>query len=459
MSRNVQAVNMGLAEFSPDRASGPSAPAMSPLRRELRGTARFGIAVIILFFALGGGWAATMPLAGATIAPGVVSPEGSRRTVQHLEGGIIRDIKVAEGDHVDSGETLVVLQDVAAQAEEETLSSRLAVLAAKEARLQAERDGADGVAFSHPALEKAGDPDVRTAIAQQLNEFETRRASDSSREAILRQRIAQLQDQIGGYHKQVESIRRQNELIREELHDVEGLYRQGYERKARVLALKRTEAELLGTEGELLARIAASREAIGETKLQVANLKIERMEEIDQELTETQARRIEVEKQIAESRDRLARTIIAAPTDGTVMNLRFRTAGGVIRPGEPILDIVPDHDELVIEARVQPRDIDDVHAGLPAYVIFPSFPQRSLHKINADVAQVSADVMHDEKSGESFFTAQVRVSPDSLAEEAPQIHLTPGLPAEVYIRTTERTLLEYLVQPFMQVIERTFREH
>lgn len=438
----------------------PVSPAAgTPLRTDLRRTVRIGAAVIILFFAVGGGWASTMPLAGAAIAPGVVSPEGSRRTVQHLEGGIIREIRVAEGDEVSRGEILLVLDDISAQAETETLASRLYVLAAKEARLRAERDGTKGVAFSHPALSDTRNSDVRAAIGQQLSEFESRRSSDASREAILRQRIAQLRDQIAGYRKQLESIRRQNELIREELRDVEGLYRQGYERKARVLALKRTEAELLGTEGDLLSRVAAAEEAIGETRLQAANLSIQRREDADQELTETQAQRLEIEKQIGESRDRLARTVIAAPTDGTVMDLRFKTAGGVVRPGEPVLDIVPDNEDLVIEAKVQPRDIDEVHAGLPAYVVFPSFPQRSLHKIPGEVTQISADAFQDERSGESYFTARVRIDHAVLAEEAPQIELTPGLPAEVYIKTTERTLLAYLVQPFSQVVERSFREY
>jgi HlyD family type I secretion membrane fusion protein len=222
--------------------------------------------------------------------------------------------------------------------------------------------------------------------------------------------------------------------------------------------LKRSEAELLGTEGDLLAQIAGAREAIGEAKLKIANLKIERLEQVDQELSETQANRVEVEKQIQESLDRLSRTAIVAPTDGTVMDLRFKTPGGVIRAGDPVLDIVPDHDELVIEARVAPQDIDTVHAGQSAYVMFPSFPQRSLHRIAGDVTQVSPDAFHDEKTGQSYFSARVKVDPAVLATEAPEIRLSPGLPAEVYIRTVERTLLEYLAQPILQVAERTFRE-
>ncbi len=435
-----------------------SLPPVEPLKKTLRGTGRFGLAIVGLFFVVGGGWAATMPLAGATIASGVVSPEGSRRTVQHLEGGIIGEIRVSEGDRVRKGDILVVLKDMSTQATADTLASRLANLAAKEARLLAERSEQDTIRRDHPALADLNIPEVALAVEQQINELKTRRASDASRKAILGQQVAQLEDQIVGYEKQLESIRRQNALIAEELTDVAGLYKQGYERKARMLALQRTEAELLGTEGDLLAQIAGAREAIGEAKLKVANLKIERLEQVDQELSETQASRIEVEKQIQESLDRLARTAIVAPADGVVMDLRFKTPGGVIGAGEAVADIVPDHDELVIEARVAPQDIDTVHAGQPAYVMFPSFPQRSLHRIAGDVTQVSADAFHDERLGQSYFSARVKVDPAVLAAEAPDIRLSPGMPAEVYIRTAERTLLEYLAQPILQVAERTFRE-
>ena len=217
-----------------------SLPPVEPLKKNLRGTGRFGLAIVALFFVVGGSWAATMPLAGATIASGVVSPEGSRRTVQHLEGGIIGEIRVSEGDAVRKGDVLLVLKDMSAQATADTLSSRLANLAAKEARLQAERSDADTIRADHPALADLNIPEVTLAIDQQINELKTRRASDASRKAILGQQIAQLEDQIVGHQKQLESVRRQNALIAEELHDVEGLYRQGYERKARVLALKRS---------------------------------------------------------------------------------------------------------------------------------------------------------------------------------------------------------------------------
>ncbi|TVR83168.1 MAG: HlyD family type I secretion periplasmic adaptor subunit [Rhodospirillales bacterium] len=457
MSSDIAAAN----GRTPDQSRPRPAPALAPvppLRRDLRTVGRIGLAVVLVFFGLGGGWAATAPLSGATIATGVVSPEGSRRTVQHLEGGIIHAILVDDGELVEPGDVLVVLSDVGAEADMGTLTNRLLTLAARETRLEAERDDTETMSFDHPALRDKSDPAVIAAIAEQVGQRQTRLATKASREAILSQRVLQLEQQIIGFEKQLESIRRQNALIREELADVEGLYRQGYERKARLLSLQRTEAELLGIEGETLAAIARAREAIGETELQIVNLGVERAERVEEQLAETRVQRIEVEERIKESRDRLRRTTITAPVAGTVMNLRFKTSGGVVRPGEAVLEIVPAEDALVIEAKVAPQDIDDVHPGLDAHVMFPSIPQRSLLRIPAVVTRVSADAVEDERTGLTYFAVRVQVTAEALDAAGADVNLTPGMPAEVYIATAERTLLAYLVQPFMQSLERTFRE-
>lgn len=433
-------------------------PPSPPLIYDIRRTGMIGLVILVVFFVLGGGWAATFEISGAAIAPGVVSPEGQRQTVQHLEGGIIREILVREGDVVEAGQPLLVLEDVMAQAEVGALLSRLRALAATEARLQAERVGAEEISFDHPSLADRSDPEVQAVITQQINQFTTRRANDKSREAILVQRTAQLQQQIIGAERQLEGVRRQNELIREEIDTVADLVKQGYERKPRLLALQRAEAELMGTEGELVSRIARAEEAIGETRLQIINLTTDRGETIDSELSQIQAQRTEIEQRIRESLDRLTRTTIVAPVAGTVLDPRFRTPGGVIRPGEEVLDIVPSSDVYVIDARVSPQDIDQVHAGLEAYVTFPSYPQRNVLRIPGELTTISADVIEDERTGERYFTAKVRVDGDDLRQRAPDIEMTPGLPAEVYISTTARTVLNYLLQPFLQSLERSFRE-
>ena len=437
----------------------PVAPAV-PLRREIRGTVRLGLAILIGFFVIGGGWAATAPLSGAAIATGVVSPEGSRQRVQHLEGGIVREIRVREGDRVAAGDVLMVLADVGAQSEVGQLVTRLRALAATEARLQAERQGLGSIAFDHRSLANRTDPEVRDVIAQQVNQFVARKANDISQEAILQQRVAQLQQQIVGAEKQLVAVRQQSVLINEEVVIVKDMYEKGYEKKSRLLQLQRTAAELGGQEGELLSRVARAEEQIGETKLQIINIAIKRKEDIDQELAETQSKRIEVEQQVTQGQDRLTRTAIVAPVSGTVLDLMFKTTGGVIGPGETVLDIIPDKDELVIDAKLSPRDVDDVHAGQHAYVIFPSFPQRNLHRINARVRHVSPDAFEDEDedSQQRYYTAKVEVDRKQLHDLDPNVELMPGMPAEVFIATVERTLLDYLVQPFAYAVEHTFRE-
>ena len=436
----------------------PSLPVIEPLKRDLRGTKWLGIVIVVLFFGVGGGWAATAPLSGAAVASGVVSPLGSRQTVQHLEGGIIREILVKEGDQVAAGAVLFELEDVRAQSEVGAYMGRLRAYAAEEARLIAERNGSETIDFNHPVLADPKDPNVREVIAQELNQFSARKASDESRQAILRQRISQIEKQIEGFDKQLKSIRRQNTLIREEIKGVKELYEKGYERKPRLLALQRSEAELLGLEGDLLSRVARANETIAETELQIVDIKIRRSEEVDDALSQVQARRIEVEELLKESQDRLTRTTITAPVAGTVLDLRFKTPGGVIRAGEAVLDIVPSEDELIIDARISPNDIDDVHVGNYAYVMFPAFTSRNTPRIDGTVEQVSADSFEDERTGARFYQAKIKVDREHLKEIAPHIELQPGMPASVFIATVERTVLEYLITPFTQMLERSFRE-
>ncbi len=434
-------------------------PPVPPLRHELGGTAWIGLFLIILFFVIGGGWAATAPLSGAAIADGVVSPAGSRQTVQHLEGGIIREIKVSRGDVVEEGQPLVVLEDIRATAEYEARLTRLRALAAAEARLLAVRLNTDGIEFDHPSLADRDDPEVRALIEQQRSQFRSARESDATRTAILGQRIAQLEEQIVGTERQLVGVRKQLALIKEEIADVSGLVREGLALRPRLLELQRREAGTIGEEGELMSRIARAREQIGETRMQIINLRTTRVEDADAELTEVQAQRVEVETQIAESFDKLTRTVITAPVAGTILEVHFKTTGGVIRPGEPVLDIVPAEDELIIDAKLSPNDKDDVYVGLTGHVTFPSYPQRHMPRIPAELTNVSADAFEDERTGASYYTAKVTIDRAQLRELAPQVELTPGLPATVFIETSERTALDYILDPIWLSIEQAFREH
>lgn len=431
---------------------------LPPLHHDLRPSAWIGIATVIVFFVIGGGWAATAPLSGAIIAGGLVSPESSRQTVQHLEGGIIREIRVREGDKVEAGQPLVTLQDVSAKSDLGTLTTRLRALAATEARLRAERLDGEAINFDHPSLADRKDPEVRAAIEQQIHQFKTRRANDQSQASILIQRIAQLQKQIDGAEQQLVGVRRQKDLIREELRGVKELFEKGYERKPRLLELQRTEAGLLGTEGELQSRVARSLEQIGETRLEINNIRVTRMEEVDKELTDVLAKRNEIEQQIQQSQDRLTRTQIVAPVAGTVLDIRYKTPGGVIRPGDPVLDIVPAKDKLIVDAVLKPQDIDEVRPKMRGYVVFPAYSQRTMMRVPAIVETVSADVLTDQRSGERHYKVKIAIDRDELTRLDPQIELVAGMPAEVYITTTERTLLQYVLKPFLQVVEHSIRE-
>lgn len=444
-------------------AAPPSGPAGSndhemPLGGELRAPLILGLSAMVLFFVVGGVWSATAPLSGAVIASGVVSPESSRQTVQHLEGGIIREFRVREGQQVQAGDILVILEGVRAKAEAGARMSRFRALLATEARLRAEHAGKSAVEFTHPALADRANPEVRDAIQAQRNQFRGRRESAASRVAILRQRIVQLKTQIVGFQRQLQGTKKQREHIAEEVADAKTLFAKGLQRKSRMLQLQREQAKLVGAEGELGARIARTRQAVGETGLQVINLEIERREEIDTQLSELIGKRAELEKEMRVSFDRLRRTEIRSPIAGTVIDLRYKTPGGVIRAGEPILDLVPLAAELVIEARVRPRDIDDVYAGQNAYLLFPSFAQRNLKRIEGRLQSISPDALEDARTGERYYSARVTVDRAYLKKIAPEIQLSPGMPAEVYIATRERTVLEYLLQPFLQTLERAFRE-
>jgi HlyD family secretion protein len=431
----------------------------TPLLGELHRSILAGALVIGL--GLGGFclWAAAAPLAGAAIAPGVISPDGSRRTVQHLEGGIIQRILVEDGSVVRAGDPLIVLEDVQARAGHDVLRARFHTLAAAQARLLAEQAGAADIRFPDWLIEATGnDATALEAMVAQRQLFRTRAQGLADRRAILAQRIAQLREEIAGLEAQIMADGRQIELIAGEIEGLEHLYRKGLTPKTRLLELQREQSDIEGDRAERRARIARAHQAIGETELQIIAQGTALLDEANEELSGVQAELAEVEQRLAASRDVLARTLIKAPSAGTVVELRFHTAGGVIRPGEPVLDIVPDDEELLVDARVSPLDIDVVAPGLPAQIILPAFKQRHLPRIEGRVRRVSADAIVDPHSGERYFAARIEVDPTQLAALEPPVALAPGMPAEVYITIAERTMLDYLLQPVFDSLRRAFRE-
>jgi HlyD family secretion protein/epimerase transport system membrane fusion protein len=428
-----------------------------PLARVVRGPKLIGYAAVLLFFGGFGAWAAIAPLASAAIAFGVVSPDGSRKTVEHLEGGIVREIHVREGDEVRAGQILVALEDVRARAEFEELRERFVHLVTVEARLLAEQAGIDSIA-SPSALEGVDPTIVGPAMTAQRRLFASRRVTLEGREQILGQRILQLEAEIDGLHEVIAAQDEQLALIGQEIEGVQTLYDKGLSRLPQLLELKRAQADVRADRATDRAQIARHQRAIGETRLQLLTMREQLQEQVAEELSQVRTDLAAVRSQLPSREDVLSRTVVTAPLAGTVMNVRVTTATGVVEPGEPLLDLVPHDAQLVIDARVKPTDMDTVHAGQAARVLFPAYGQRNLPQIFGQLRSVSADRMADERTGEPYFLAKVEVAPAELERLAPDITLSPGMPADVMILTGERTLLDYLVRPFIESVTKSFRE-
>jgi HlyD family secretion protein/epimerase transport system membrane fusion protein len=427
------------------------------LRASIRWPVLAGIGMVILFVAAFGGWAATAPLAGGAVAPGILSPDGSRKTIQHLEGGIIAEIMVRDGDFVNAGAPLVTLEDTQARTVYDVLLGQYNALRAVQSRLIAEQLESDAVEFPEDLL-TSDDPEVKKIVAMQRQLFVARREAHASGKRVLRQRIVQIRDQIRGLEAQLASTVKRLEIVNDELKAKEYLFSKDLLPKPELFEVRRAQADIEGDRGEYSASIAQSEQQIGETELQLFAQDAERAQEIAQEIDRVRGELAKITEQLGASEDTLGRTVITAPVSRTVVGLSFKTHGGVIQPGEPILDIVPADDDLLIDARVAPVDIDVVHPGLRAKVHLSAYSQRNLPQIDGIVRSVSADSLHDQQTGMSYYLARVEVDRDNLAHLGSNIQLVAGMPAEVLIVTEQRTRVGYLSQPFRDMFRRALRE-
>ncbi len=417
----------------------------------------FGLVVIFLFFGAFVGWAAFAPLGSAAIAQGVVSVEGSRKSIQHLEGGIVSEIRVRDGDFVNKGDVLIVLDEVQSRASTEIVRSRYAIALAQRARLIAERDGLEKIEYPQWLLEQKDDKTIQEAIRGQQNIFESRRTSHLSQITILEQKAVQLEEEIRGLEGQVESGKRQIALINEEIRDVGSLVEKKLAPLSRLRALQRNLAELNGNQSQSISRIAQTRQAIGEVELQIRELSNKLMDEVVAELKDVQGQIFDLEEQRRVSEDVLSRTEIRAPNDGYIVNLQIHTTGGVIKPGETVMDIVPDNVQLIVEAQVNTKDIDSVYIGAPAQIRFPAFSQRFSLPAEGSVLSVSADSLEDERTGNFYYLARIQIQ-NLEASEIKKEQLRPGMQADVMIVTGERTALDYFINPIILSFNRALRE-
>jgi HlyD family type I secretion membrane fusion protein len=431
----------------------PEIPERPPVGRPLLAA----VIIILIFFGGFGAWAVLAPLDSAALAPGRVTVASNRKTVQHLEGGIVKELLVKEGDAVAGDQVLIRLDDTQARARLELLRSRYDTLLATEARLTAEQAFAAEIRFPESLSSRRDQPQVAKILDAEKALFEARQRSTEGRIHIFHKRMDQLKKEISGLQAQLAAEDEQLVLVKDERASFDILFKKGYVGKARLLALKRQEAELKGDRGDHVGLIAKARQRIGETELQIIDLKNNILNQVVSSLRDTQAELVDVSERLKAAEDILVRTDIRAPQAGIVMGLNVHTEGGVIAPRQRLLDIVPKGDTLVIEAQVTPNDIDVVHAGLPAQVRLTAFKQRNTPMLDGKLTRISADSFTDERSGASYFLARVTIDAAEL-KKLDGRELYPGMGAEVMIKTGKRTTMDYILAPLTDSLRRAFRE-
>jgi membrane fusion protein, type I secretion system len=427
-------------------------------RRSMRRTLISGTAVACLLAFGIGGWAATTELAGAVIAPGSLVVDSNVKKVQHPTGGVVGELRVRDGDHVKAGNVVVRLDDTQTRANLAIITKSLDELAARQARDEAERDGAKKVTFSAELLARMKDPEVARVVQGEQKLFEIRRSAREGQVAQLRERIAQLREQIQGLADQVGAKKREIELIGEELTGVRELWSKNLIPITRVTALERDAARIEGERGSLVSTMAQTKGKITETELQILQIEQDLRTEVGKDLAEIRAKTAELVEKKVSAEDQLKRVDIRAPQDGMVHQLAVHTVGGVITPqGEPIMLIVPEADALTVEAKIQPQDIDQVRLSQKAVLRFSAFNQRTTPELNGEVSRVSADVSQDAKTGASFYTIRIGVPEAELARLS-GLRLVPGMPVESFIQTGERTVISYLTKPLQDQLMKAWRE-
>lgn len=425
----------------------------------LGGTVTWGGVIIVAFFGLLGGWMAFAPLSSAAIASGVVSPDGSRKAIQHLEGGIIRDILVKDGDVVVRGQPLIRLEQIQAKAQFDAIQGQLLRLRVIRARIEALQTDAAAIDFPAEIVALAkSETEIAAFIASQGDLFRTRREAVAARKALFEQQIKQIEEQRQGLRAELESNREQLALIEDELGGIEKLFESGNALKSRVMQLRRAKADAASKVASSEAGLASSDQKIGELRVSLSNAETEYRDKLADEHMRVNTELAQIEEKIGASRDILSRTEIVAPTNGTIVGLRFKTPGGVVRAGDMLLELVPSNDELIIDARVNPLDINHVRAGQKAQVHLLPYQQRHMPIIEGNVLSVSADAITDQRTGESYFEAKVMIPRETLATVAPDVELQPGMPADVMIVTGERSALRYIIEPIERSFRRSFRQ-
>ena len=414
-----------------------------------------GYVLIVGTFLVLGGWSAFARLDSAITATGVVSAETNRKTVQHLEGGIVREIHVREGQHVQAGQVLFRLDRTQAKAGYELQRNQLDSAIAQEARLIAERDGQEQIAFPQELLDRADDPNVKRAIADQVAQFQERCGSLKGGVQILDAKIDQYQLEIEGLKQERSGTANQLGFVNEELVDVRQLFEKQLTQKSRLMLLERERSRLEGLIGRSTADESKARNGIEEARLQIRQLRQKFEEDVANSMLETRQKINDLREKVRVAQDVLSRVDILSPSTGVAQNLRVFTSSGVVKAGEPMVDVVPERDALIVQAHVQPQDTENLQPGMPAEVRFSSFQTRILPIIVGKVETISRDRLVDEQTKQPYFLAQV------VVDDIPSFvkdRLSAGMPADVIFPTGERTVLDYLVRPLKDRLRIVMRE-
>ncbi|MBX5214019.1 HlyD family type I secretion periplasmic adaptor subunit [Rhizobium sp. NLR10a] len=411
------------------------------------------ITVMICTF---GVWGAVAPIDGAAVAPGVVAAAGRNIQMQHLEGGILREIKVEEGDRVRKGDVLLLLDETAAKTQVNRLEKQLVALDIQIKRLEAERDGLESLIVTIKEVSSV-DTDFSDIGNEEVREFEARLARFESEQLILAQRLDQLADAQEGLVQQKLAVDKQSFIIKDELARKQGLLEKGLINRTDYTELLRIDAELVGQSAALAAQQANTRSQEAEAREQIERAKSQRVEEAVSKLTEAKASLRDVEEQLTAASGVLGRTTIRAPVDGIIVTSAYNVVGNVISPGEKVMEILPTSEQPLIEARVKPTDIDVVHIGQTARLRFSALNARLTPEVTATVRKISADRLVDQASQESYYRAILQVT-GSLPPSIDETQVHPGMPVETFINTGERTFFEYLLKPLLDSTRLAFVE-
>jgi HlyD family secretion protein len=439
------------------RAETPNASQTERIRRGLEKEFRTGLRTLIVVAGIVGIWAVAVPLSAAVVIAGTLVAASNIKKVQHPTGGIVAQIMVQDGRLVNEGDLLVRLDDTQARTSLAVLKKQLGETRAHIARLVAERDGASEMKPPSRIGAEDDDGSLQQALSSEKLLFEARATSRENQKELLRREIAQFKEQITGFEAQIKSKNAQHDLANSELRGLQDLYNKHLVPLTRLTALQREAAGLDGELGQLTSEIAGTQSKISGAELQIVRVDQDFLTGVAKDLSESQTKEGELAERSVAAQDQLSRTDIRAPTSGVIHQLGVHTIGGVVGPGEVIMEIVPDADALQIEARLMPNDVDQVHLGQKAIIRLSALNQRTTPQLSGVVSYVSADLTHDRQTNAGYYTVRATLPLDEL-HRLGNVQLVSGMPAELFLRTGSRTMMSYLLKPVADQLRRSFKQ-